>query len=63
MKQICDFHLHSRYLGGTSKSITIPKLVINFHLKGKDIIGTGDFIYPKWIKELRSKLIEYSGRV
>ncbi len=54
--QFADFHLHSSYSRATSKNITLDEMARNAKLKGLDILGTGDFTHPIWIKELKSRL-------
>ncbi|MFH0831919.1 MAG: endonuclease Q family protein [archaeon] len=53
---IADFHIHSRYSRATSKNITFDNLVKYARIKGVDMLGTGDFTHPLWIKELKEKL-------
>lgn len=57
---IADLHLHSRYSGGTSRSITLENLEKYARIKGIDLLGTGDFTHPKWREELK-KLEERDG--
>lgn len=58
MEIISDLHLHSRFSRATSKEITIPSLVKYARIKGLNLLGTGDFTHPLWIKELKSNLKE-----
>ncbi len=53
-----DFHIHSRFSRATSKDITLENLERYARLKGLNILGTGDFTHPKWIKEIKEKLTE-----
>ncbi|MDD5253823.1 MAG: endonuclease Q family protein [Candidatus Nanoarchaeia archaeon] len=55
---IADLHIHSRYAAACSKNINIDKLEENARIKGVDLLGTGDFTHPLWIKELKEKLTE-----
>ena len=59
--QFADFHLHSSYSRATSKNITLAEMARNAKIKGLDILGTGDFTHPLWIKELEKKLVEDNG--
>jgi len=58
MKVVSDFHLHSRFSRATSKEITIKNLVKYARIKGLDLLGTGDFTHPLWLKELKTNLNE-----
>ncbi|MEM3619540.1 MAG: endonuclease Q family protein [Nitrososphaerota archaeon] len=60
MKLIADLHLHSKYSGATSQRMNISELVDFARIKGLDIVGTGDALHPKWLKELEKEL-EYIG--
>lgn len=56
MKHIADFHIHSKYSRATSKDADIDNLAKWMKIKGIDILGTGDFTHPMWLKELKKKL-------
>lgn len=56
MKFIADFHIHSKYSRATSKDMDLENLDKWARIKGIDLIGTGDFTHPAWLKELKSKL-------
>ncbi len=56
MRFIADLHIHSRFSRATSKNITINNLVKYAKIKGLDIIGTGDFTHPTWLKILKENL-------
>jgi len=53
---IADFHIHSKYSRATSKDMDIDHISKWAHLKGIQLIGTGDFTYPDWLRELKTKL-------
>ena len=55
---IADFHIHSRFSRATSKSLTLELLGTTAQEKGVQVLGTGDFVHPKWLSELKSKLKE-----
>jgi uncharacterized protein (TIGR00375 family) len=61
MDIISDLHLHSKYSRATSKSLDIDNLEKWARVKGLNLLGTGDFTHPKWIKELKEKLTEENG--
>ena len=54
--QLADLHIHSKYSRATSGDMTIESLSKNAKIKGIDILGTGDFTHPVWLKELKEKL-------
>ncbi|MCA9735258.1 UvrD-helicase domain-containing protein [candidate division KSB1 bacterium] len=56
MKIIADLHLHSYYSRATSKNLNLEHLAKWAQIKGIDIVGTGDFVHPGWLKELQEKL-------
>lgn len=53
-----DFHIHGKYSGGTSESMTLDKIAEQGGLKGLDIIGTGDALHKGWIKHIKELLVE-----
>ena len=56
MKLYADLHLHSRFSRATSKDLTIRNLEKWGKVKGLNLLGTGDFSHPEWIKELKNNL-------
>ena len=58
MNILTDLHIHSRFSRATSKDLSIQNLEKWAKIKGLDVLGTGDFSHPEWIKELKSELIE-----
>jgi uncharacterized protein (TIGR00375 family) len=56
MQYIADFHIHSKYSRATSKETNIENLNKWARIKGVDVLGTGDFTHPLWLKELKEKL-------
>ncbi|GIW66133.1 MAG: helicase UvrD [Candidatus Parcubacteria bacterium] len=58
MKIIADLHLHSKYSRGCSKNLDLENLNYWAKLKGLNLIATGDFTHPLWLKELNQKLEE-----
>lgn len=51
-----DFHIHSKYSGGVSGDMLIPKIAEQAELKGLDVVGTGDGTHPLWMKHLERYL-------
>lgn len=58
MAYICDLHIHSKYSRATSRDMDIENLSKWAKIKGIGMLGTGDFTYPGWLKELKEKLDE-----
>lgn len=61
MTMFVDLHIHSKHSRATSKDLTVENLAKYAKIKGLDCLGTGDFLHPHWIKELKSKLQEENG--
>lgn len=60
MKIIADLHIHSRFSRATSSSLSIQNLAKYAKMKGIDLLGSGDFTHPGWLKELKTQL-RYDG--
>ncbi len=56
-----DLHIHSRFSRACSINITFDNLVKWAKIKGLNLLGTGDFTHPLWLKEIKEKLIEKNG--
>ena len=61
MKFIADFHIHSKYSRATSKNMEIGVLSKTAKVKGIDLLGTGDFTHPVWLKHLKESLTPVGG--
>jgi uncharacterized protein (TIGR00375 family) len=55
---IADLHIHSKYSRATSKNMDLENLEKYARIKGLDLLGTGDFTHPIWLKELKGNLID-----
>ncbi|MBN1156798.1 DNA helicase UvrD [Candidatus Woesearchaeota archaeon] len=53
MKIFADLHIHSRFSRATSKDLNIKNLETYAKIKGLNLLGTGDFTHPEWIKEIK----------
>jgi len=53
---IADFHIHSKYSRATSRDMDLENLDKWARIKGVDLLGSGDFTHPAWLKELKGKL-------
>ncbi len=58
MAYVADLHIHSRFSRACSPQLNIPNLTHWAKLKGIDVLGTGDFLHPLWLTELKSQLKE-----
>lgn len=58
MNLIADLHLHSKYSRAVSQSMTLPVMAEYAIQKGLDILTTGDFTHPLWLKEIQGELEE-----
>jgi len=61
MKIFADLHVHSHYSRATSNQMNIENLERFGKIKGMNLIGTGDFTHPHWLKELKGILKENNG--
>ena len=53
---LADFHIHSKYSRATSKDMEPLGLNRTAKLKGIQVVGTGDFTHPGYLRELEEKL-------
>ena len=53
---IADLHIHSKFSRATSRDVNIANLEKWAKIKGLDLLGTGDFCHPQWLKELKQEL-------
>lgn len=58
MAYIADLHIHSRFSRACSQALNVPNLVEWAKLKGINLLGTGDFLHPLWLAELKNQLHE-----
>ena len=58
---IADLHIHSRYSRATSERMCPEEIARFAKIKGLNLVGTGDFTHPKWLKELQETLELESG--
>ncbi len=57
MRIIADLHIHSRYSRATSKEMTLPTIARWAKRKGINLVGTGDFTHPQYLKSLEEELV------
>jgi PHP family Zn ribbon phosphoesterase len=53
---IADLHIHSKYSRATSKDMDVGHIACSAKHKGIQVVGTGDFTHPAWLRELKTKL-------
>ncbi len=58
MQIIADLHIHSAYSRACSKDISLETLEKYARIKGLNLLGTGDFLHPKWQNTLLKNLTE-----
>jgi uncharacterized protein (TIGR00375 family) len=58
MRIIADLHIHSKYSRATSQRMDIQSIAHYSQIKGLNLLGTGDFTHPFWMKNLKNVLIE-----
>ncbi len=51
-----DLHIHSKFSRATSKEMNLKKIAEICEIKGIDLVVTGDFVHPEWLKELKEFL-------
>jgi uncharacterized protein (TIGR00375 family) len=56
IRVIADLHIHSRFSRATSEQMTIKEIARYAKMKGLQVVGTGDFTHPMWLKEIRETL-------
>jgi uncharacterized protein (TIGR00375 family) len=56
MRVIADLHIHGRFSRATSEQMSIPEIGKFAKIKGLNLVGTGDFTHPEWLKEIKQTL-------
>jgi len=57
MKYIADLHIHSPFSRATSKASNLTGLSAWARIKGIQVLGTGDFTHPGWLRQLKDHLV------
>src|SRR3989344_962504 len=60
MNFVADLHLHSKYSRAVSQQMILPEVAKWASKKGIQILTTGDWTHPLWIREIKSQLKEKS---
>ncbi len=58
MRIVADLHIHSRYARATSPNSSIKTLAEYAKIKGVDVLATGDFTHPLYLREIKEMLKE-----
>ncbi|RYZ15400.1 MAG: hypothetical protein EOP49_53125, partial [Sphingobacteriales bacterium] len=53
---IADLHTHSHYANSCSRFLTLEIIYHWAQVKGIQVVSTGDFTHPAWLRELQDKL-------
>jgi uncharacterized protein (TIGR00375 family) len=61
LRVIADLHIHSRYSRATSQRMSISDIARFAKIKGLNLVGTGDFTHPKWLREIQETLTPEQG--
>ena len=61
MRVVADLHIHSRYSRATSQRMSINEIARFAKIKGLNLVGTGDFTHPEWLKEIQETLVPEQG--
>lgn len=58
MEFIADLHLHSKYSRAVSPQMNLFNMALWGTKKGLDILSTGDWTHPLWLREIKQNLVE-----
>jgi len=61
MRVVADLQVHSKYARATSPNMDLEHIASGARSKGLNLVGTGDFTHPEWLKELKTKLMPAEG--
>ncbi|MEK7212015.1 MAG: endonuclease Q family protein, partial [Patescibacteria group bacterium] len=57
MRIIADLHIHSKFSRACSKNLTPVNIALAAKRKGLQVVATGDFTHPGWLKMLKDELV------
>ncbi|MBI2621467.1 MAG: DNA helicase UvrD [Candidatus Levybacteria bacterium] len=63
MQVIADLHLHSKYSRAVSRDMVLPIMTQFAKKKGLNLLTTGDWTHPIWLREIKSELVELESGV
>ena len=58
MEFIADLHLHSKYSRAVSPRMLLPEMALAAAKKGLNLITSGDFTHPLWLRDIKAELKE-----
>lgn len=58
MEFVTDLHLHSKYSRAVSRDMNLYNMALWGTKKGLDILSTGDWTHPLWLREIKQYLVE-----
>jgi uncharacterized protein (TIGR00375 family) len=58
LRYIADLHIHSLFSRATSKASHLQGLAAWAAVKGIQVVGTGDFTHPGWLRQIAENLTE-----
>ncbi len=58
MEFVADLHLHSKYSRAVSRDMNLYNMALWGTKKGLDILATGDWTHPLWLREIKQELVE-----
>jgi uncharacterized protein (TIGR00375 family) len=61
MDVVADLHLHSKYSRAVSRDMNLPTMAMWAEKKGLNLVSTGDWTHPLWIREIKNELVEASN--
>lgn len=56
MRLFAELHTHSRFARGCSTNLNLQNITKWAKIKGLNLVGTGDFTHPEWLRELKQNL-------
>lgn len=63
MQIIADLQLHSKYSRAVSQKMDLEEIALWSAKKGIQLVATGDWTHPMWIREIKAKLKETSAGI
>lgn len=58
MEIVSDLHLHSKYSRAVSRDMNLQTMALWAYKKGLNVITTGDWTHPMWMREIKQQLVE-----
>ena len=58
MEFVADLHLHSKYSRAVSRDMNLYNMALWGSKKGLDLLSTGDWTHPLWLREIKQELVE-----